>query len=450
VLFASAITSFLTPFVGSALNVALPAIGREFHADATQLGWLGTTYLLAAAMFMMIVTKLADRTGRRKVFLTGTILFTVAAFMSGLVSSIELLLAVRFLNGIAAACIFATGIVLLTSAYPPEKRGKVLGLNVAAVYTGGAIGPSIGGFLTQGLGWRSLFFTASILGLGATIIVVRLIKHEWKEHSDKPFDTGGAIISALSFALLIYGLSAIQKPIAQICFALGLAGLVWFFFWEKRVVEPLINMSLFTNNLTFALSNLAALINYGTTFAIGFLLSFYLQYIRGYDAVFCGKIMLVMPLLMAIGSPLAGRLSDRVEPRILVSGGMIITTAGLFLSALMNHTTPIVIVIAIQALIGLGLSAFSSPNNNAIMGSVEKRDLGAASAILAVMRLVGQMASMALAVMIMSLVVGNVHITHEVNDSLLKGIHICFLVFGIVSFFGIFASLKRGNVHRLS
>jgi EmrB/QacA subfamily drug resistance transporter len=450
VLLASAITSFLTPFVGSSLNVALPAIGREFHADAIALGWLGTTYLLAAAMFMMVVTKFADRTGRRKVFLSGTILFTVCTFVSGLVPSIELLLAARFLNGIAAACIFATGIVLLTSAYPPEKRGRVLGLNVAAVYAGGAIGPSIGGFLTHVLGWRSLFFTASILGLCATVIVIILIKHEWKERSNRPFDTGGAIISALSFALLIYGLSAIQKPVAQIGFTLGLAGLVWFFFWEKRVAEPLINMSLFTKNITFALSNFAAFINYGSTFAIGYLLSFYLQFIRGYDAVFCGKIMLVMPLIMAIGSPLTGRLSDRIEPRILVSCGMIITTAGLFFSSLMNHTTPLVIVIAIQALIGLGLSSFSSPNNNAIMGSVEKRYLGAASAILAVMRLFGQMVSMAIAVMIMSFFVGNVHITQEVNASLLKGIRISYLVFGIVSCLGIVASLKRGTVHSLS
>jgi MFS family permease len=216
--------------------------------------------------------------------------------------------------------------------------------------------------------------------------------------------------------------------------------------WEMAVKNPVLDISLFRGNRTFALSNLAALIHYCATFAITFFLSLYLQYIKKLNPQSAGSILIFQPIVMAICSPFAGRLSDRIEPRIVASMGMALTATGLFLLAFLHANTPLGFIIADLILIGLGFALFSSPNTNAVMSSVEKRFYGVASGTLGTMRLTGQMFSMGIAILIFAIHLGHTQITPEYYPLFLKSTRSAFIFFGILSSGGVLASFARGKI----
>jgi MFS family permease len=226
----------------------------------------------------------------------------------------------------------------------------------------------------------------------------------------------------------------------------GAAVLAGFVVRENRTASPVLDMSLFRRNLVFALSNLSALINYAATYALSFLLSLYLQYIKGLSPRTAGLIMLAQPVMMAVFSPLAGRLSDRVEPRIVASAGMAMSAAGLFLTAFLDGQSSLAAIVAILALCGLGFALFSSPNTSAIMGSVPRRQYGVASATTGIMRLIGQMLSMGIASLIIALYVGEVEITPLQHPAFLHAFRAGFFLCAGLCCGGILASLSRGNV----
>jgi MFS family permease len=205
-------------------------------------------------------------------------------------------------------------------------------------------------------------------------------------------------------------------------------------------------MQLFFRNAVFAFSNLAALINYSATFAVTFLLSLYLQYIQGLSPLAAGTVLVAQPVVMALGSPFAGRLSDRKEPQLIASAGMAITAASLAALAFLREGWPLSVIGLELALLGLGLALFSSPNTNAVMSSVEKRYYGLASATLGTMRLTGQMFSMAIATFVLSVFLGNVRIGPEHHLALLQSMRVLFAVFALLCTAGIIASLARGKV----
>jgi MFS family permease len=205
-------------------------------------------------------------------------------------------------------------------------------------------------------------------------------------------------------------------------------------------------MNLFLHNITFAFSNLAALINYSATFAVTFLLSLYLQYIQGLTPQHAGMILISQPLVMAIFSPLAGRLSDKIEPRVVASIGMGFTAAGLFLFTFIGNDTPLGFITTGLVLLGFGFALFSSPNTNAVMSAIEKRSYGVGSATLGTMRLTGQMLSMGIAMLIFAIQIGSARITPENYPVFITSVRTAFLIFAGLCFAGIFASLARGKV----
>jgi MFS family permease len=221
---------------------------------------------------------------------------------------------------------------------------------------------------------------------------------------------------------------------------------VAFALWEARTASPLLDVSLFRKNRVFALSNLAALIHYSATFAVGFLLSLYLQYIKGFTPDGAGTVLVAQPAVMALLSPFAGRLSDVIEPRVVASLGMGMTAAGLLMLTFLVPDTSLGLILAALLLLGLGFALFSSPNTNAVMGAVEKRYYGVASGILGTMRLVGQMLSMGLVMLIFALYLGKAHIRPANYHLFLAGVRTAFAVFGVLCALGVFASLARGNV----
>ena len=441
-LLVATLASFFTPFMASAINIALPSIGLEFGADAILLSWIPTAYLLAAAVFAVPFGRIADIHGMKKIFIYGIIIFTVATFLSGAAPSIISLIVFRVLQGIGSAMIFVTGLAIITSVYPPKERGKAIGINVASVYIGLSMGPVLGGILTQYLGWRSIFYVIIPLGLLVIALTALKVKGEWAECKGEKFDTSGSIIYGIALIMLMYGFSMLPGETGIILLILGIIGILAFVLFELRVKNPVFEVRLF-KNITFGFSSLAALINYSSTFAVVFLLSLYLQYIKGLDPQFAGIVLVAQPVVMAITSPIAGRLSDRFSPGLIASIGMAITAISLFCFIFLDNNSSFEFIIAVLLVLGFGLGLFSSPNTNAIMGSVKKRFYGVASATVGTMRLIGQMLSMGVAMLIFSIFIGNVQIVPGNYPALLTSIKVVFTIFTILCFIGIFASLAR-------
>jgi len=440
------LSSFLTPFMVSSINIALPSIGKEFGMSAVLMSWVPTAYLLSAAMFLVPFGRLADIYGRKRIFAWGIWIFTVSSLLLAFSPSSSWLIAFRILQGFGSAMIFGTGMAILTSVFPAAERGRVLGINVAAVYLGLSLGPVLGGFLTHQFGWRSIFLVNVPLGVLVIYFLATKLKKEWAEAWDEKFDLTGSIIYSAALVAIMYGLSLLPARTGIALALAGVAGAALFVGWEMKATSPLLNMNLFFYNAAFAFSNLAALINYSATFAVTFLMSLYLQYLKGLTPQHAGFILVSQPLVMAVFSPLAGRLSDRIEPRVVASIGMGFTAAGLFLFTFLDGDTHIGFIITGLVLLGFGFALFSSPNTNAVMSSIEKRFYGVGAATLGTMRLIGQMLSMGIAMILFALHIGSARITPEYYPLFLTSMRTAFIIFSFLCFAGIFASLARGKV----
>jgi len=331
------LTSFLNPFMGASINIAIPQIGEQFSMNATSLSWVAMAFLLSSAVFLVPFGKMADIVGRKKIFLLGNIIVTIASIVCALSISGTMLIISRMLQGIGSAMVFGTGMALITSAFQPNKRGKAIGLNVSAVYLGLSLAPVLGGFLTQHFGWQSLFIVTIPISIFVIISILTSIKTEWAEAKNESFDYKGSVIYVVSVISLMYGFSKLPDVHAIVTTLIGIAGILYFIHTELHIQYPVLNIGLFRNNRTFAFSNLAALINYAATFAVAFILSLYLQYVQGFTPQHAGMILLAQPLMMMIFSMLSGRLSDKFDPHILASLGMGIIVVGLSMLVFLNQ-----------------------------------------------------------------------------------------------------------------
>jgi EmrB/QacA subfamily drug resistance transporter len=449
VLLVTTAASFLFPFMLAAVNIALPSIGRELSLDAVMLGWIATAYLLSSATLLIPFGRIADIYGRKKIFTCGIVILTLASLFSGMANSATMLISCRVFQGFGGAMLAGTAIALLITVFPANERGKVLGINVAATYLGLSLGPVLGGILTHHLGWRSIFFLGAILGLAVIGITLWKLKGEWTGAKGERFDLAGSVIYVLGLVALVYGFNSFTLLPAGLGVGLivgGAIGLAAFVRWEMITRSPVLDVSLFRNNKAFALSNVAALINYSATFAVTFLMSLYLQYLKGFNPESAGLILVAMPAMQAIFSPLAGRLSDRIEPRLIASAGMGLTTIGLTIFIFLNAQTPLGLIIGNLILMGFGFALFSSPNTNAVMSSAPNTAYGVASATLATMRQVGMVLSMGIAMLMFTLYIGRVQITPEYYPFFQESMKTAFIIFAILCFGGIFASLARGKV----
>ena len=449
VLLVTTTASFLFPFMLAAVNIALPTIGRELSLDTVTLGWIATAYLLSSATLLIPFGRIADIYGRKRIFTCGIVVLTLSSLLSGMANSATMLIACRVFQGVGGAMLAGTAIALLITVFPANERGKVLGINVAATYLGLSLGPVLGGILTHHLGWESIFFLGAILGLAVIGITLWKLKGEWTGAKGERFDLAGSVIYVLGLVALVYGFTLLPAMLGVGLIIAGIIGLSAFVRWETRTRSPVLDISLFRNSKAFTLSNVAALINYSATFAVTFLMSLYLQYrpINPFDAQDAGLILVAMPAMQAIFSPLAGRLSDRIEPRLIASAGMALTTAGLVIFIFLSEQTSLELIIGNLILMGFGFALFSSPNTNAVMSSVPNTAYGVASATLATMRQVGMVLSMGVAMLMFTLYnIANVQITPEYYSLFQQSMKTAFIIFAILCFGGIFASLARGKV----
>lgn len=443
VLFVICMASSLVPFMGSSLNLALPYINESLSLDVVTSSWIPTSYMLFTAIFQVPCARIADMVGRKKMYIGGVVLFTLFSFLSCLADTGFALIVYRCLSGIGSAMMFGTSMALLTSAVPPERRGRAFGINTAVVYSSLAAGPLLGGVLTQYFNWHSIFFVSGIIGTIVVIGSLLVLKEEWKEEKKTTFDLVGSILYAIGLFALIYGFSDLPKVTSFMLVAAGSLLLLFFSFYEKRQSYPVFNIREFLSNRVFKLSSLSALINYSSTSAIAFMLSLYLQYIRGLSPRDAGFILVSQSVVQTIATLISGRLSDKISATFLATLGMGIISVGLIGLCFLTETSNLFMLIALLALLGLGFGIFSSPNANIIMSSVEQKHYGMASATIGTMRQTGQALSMGIAIMSMSVIIGNVQISPEVYAQLLSSMRLVFIICSVLCLIGVYFSSIR-------
>ncbi len=444
-LIAIIISSVLSPFLSSAINVALPQISAELGMTASELSWVNMSFLLASAAFLVPLGKIADHLGRKKMFLIGNGVVLLTSIACIAVDNTFAFLALRFVQGIGSAMMFVTATAIITSAFPRESRGKYLGYNVTAVYLGLSAAPVLGGFFIELFDWHSLFIISIINSIVVVVLVLFHQGDDWKESRKTPFDYLGSIVYIVFMTLLMYGFSHITSFESQIMAAIGALGIVGFILYEYRIPNPVFDVKFFGSSRVFAFSNLAALINYAATFGVGFLLSLYLQYTRGLNPGQTGAILMVQPVVMAIAANISGRLSDKYESRILASLGMLISAIGIGMLFFITIDTPFSFFYGALAVLGLGFGLFSTPNTHVVMNSVEPARFGMASASISTMRTSGMMISMGLATLFINWIIGAQKIS-SINAVLLVDVmKYVFGVFFVLSVWGIYLSWARGN-----
>ncbi len=437
---------------GSIINIALKTLQDSFGVEFHTVEWVTLSYLLTITSLLPSMGRLGDMIGKRRVALLGFAIFTIGSALCGLAWNIELLIVARVIQGVGAAMLQAVSPALLVTAFPPNERGQALGYTGSIVAAGILTGPVLGGLLLRYTSWPSIFFVNLPIGIAAFLLALRVLPHDGKR-SEQRFDIPGALLLAGAVLLILFALTEGQSwgfgDLRTIGLLIGgVIGLIGFVLWERRAVAPMIDLRLFENR-TFSLSLVAAL---GSFLAMSFnflLLPYYLQEVLQYDPQHTGLILIAAPLVLAVASPLSGRLSDQIGARGLSAIGLVILSGSLFSMATLSSTsTDLEIVLRLMAM-GLGAGLFQSPNNSTTMGSAPRWALGIAGSLLAVMRTLGQTAGIALAGAIWAALItassGQVFtpITTAPPEVLVSGMRGAMLVAGVLAALAIIPALAR-------
>jgi len=441
------LVQFTVPFLLSSVGIALPVIGKELAASAVQLSLVQTAQVLGIGIFLLPAGRFADIHGRKRIFLSGTSILCVSTLILGMAKSIEIFIFLRFIQGLGAAMIFSTSIAILAAVFPPERRGRAMGIIVSMVYLGMAAGPSISGFVIEYLSWRWVFFLLFGLMATALILAVTKLKGEWISGRGEPFDWWGSAVFMLSLFILIYSATELTRmDSAPWLMMAGLAGMGLFFKMQWNSSYPILDIHLLINNLTFTFSNLATFINYAATFSFVFFFSLYLQYIKGLPPKFAGLMLIIQPLVQAFLAPIAGRLSDAYPPSRIATMGMFFCTIGLFIAAKIDGSTPFALIVSVTVIQGISLGLFSTPNMTAIMGCVEPRYYGTASSMVATMRTTGILASTTIIAIIFSFFMGDQPVTGANLEDFIRSQQTSFYLFSALSLVGTIFSMVKGKL----
>lgn len=437
--------SIIGPLGMASVNIAIPDLAADLQANAKMVSWLPTLFILSSVMLMLPAGKLADNYGRKRIYAHGLALNAFSSFMCGIGTSIEWVLFWRFVQGAASAMIFGPGVAIITSVTPANKRGAALGIAAACVYIGLTVAPAVGGWLTELWGWRSVFLFQVPIVIALLLLIKIRLSGEWKNAQKSKYDWWGTIIFAVFACTLVYGLSAIESWVGILLLVLSGACLVLFVLHQSRSHRPLIRVQMFRESRVFSLSLTTSLLMYASNFPLVFLMSLYLQYVKGFSPSHAGQIILLQALSMAIMAPLSGKLADRFQARMVATAGCIIVAIGLGVLSMMDANTSAAYIAGSLLLIGVGFGLFSTPNNNAIMGAVKVDEVGVASASMNLARTIGNLLGMSLVNLMVHFYLGDAQFTKEQNPALVLTFELALsmsLAFVIVA---CFASWLRGK-----
>ncbi|HEY3420853.1 MAG TPA: MFS transporter [Methanomassiliicoccales archaeon] len=452
--------SMMAPLDSTIVSVSLPVMSSDLRMSSETAIWIPTAYLVSLAVLLLTVGRLSDIKGRKNIFIIGFGIFVLGSLLCSVSQDGEQMIVFRVLQGIGAACIGATATAIITDTFPAKERGKALGINAMAVYIGLSLGPALGGLLTGVAGWRSIFWINIPIGIVVMILAWRYVRDTGEIRRDEKLDIPGVLLFSVGLTSLLIALTLGEQygwtTIGIIgLIVLAVVSLVAFVIVERRKGRAaMLDTSLITGNRLFAAANFSALLNYAAYFSVAFMLSYYMQEILGYSIIYTGLVLLVMPVVMAVLSPISGWASDKIGSRFLASAGMAIIAIGLlFMSALTPASSVIYIAVGLLV-IGAGMGLFSSPNTSAVMGCVERKRLGVASGTLSTMRFVGQAVSLAIMGAIIASVAGpdfiatltlgtaNSAVTAE---AFVRGMSGVFLAGALIAAVGTVTSLARGK-----
>lgn len=462
ILLATTIATFMVPLDGSVVNLALPAIGRGLHAQLYSLVWIPSSYLLVMAALQAPMGRIGDVRGKKSTFLAGVGIFTLGSFLAGFSPNVTLLITNRILQGVGAAIMSTLSTAIVTDNFRND-RGKALGINTSAVYTGLSLGPIVGAVLVQFAGWRYIFYVNVPIGLISLLLVLLYVPKDVKPEKRRGFDVPGSVLITLFLSALMLFLSQGQLSLTRLetlIFGTScVVSILGFVILESKFAkDPVIDLRLFTRNRLFAAGNLTAIFNYTTNQGTLFVISLYLQFILGYPPLTAALFLIAQPIVQATTSIFSGALSDRVDARILSSVGISFRAAGLFgLSFLTINSSPEMVWIPLS-IVGFGHGMFSSPNTNSIMSSVSHDKRGIAAGVVGTVR----SSSNSTGIVVMSAIIAGAMplgafakasgtiglITGSLATSFVTGMHFAFLFAGAFSAIGILTSLVRGREGR--
>ncbi len=433
------VLSFFTVFAVNAVNIVIPSIAAEYEMSNIVQNWVTIIFLLVVAVLSVPAGQISAKYGLKKVTNISIILFLIISIINVLVTSQEQFLACRFILGISLAFINVTSMAMIVNVFPPEERGKALGINITGVYVGLSLSPVIGGIMNYNLGWRSVVLFGVPFMLAILVLLVTRIGDEWSSFENVPLDFKGSLTYAIGIVLFMYGFTILNTQLGVILTVLGVAILILFGLIELRQAYPVFDIRFFKNH-KFLSANFASLCAYLATYAVTTILNYHLQYIKGFDSQTAGMILLVAPLCQVVLAPIAGRLSDRFVPQILAAIGMALGTVSLFLFSSLNGGTSMEFLIVAMFIYGIGFGLFSPPNTNVIMGSVPQKDTSVASAAVATMRTVGQAMSMGILTLVFAFVMGNVPIIEKFYPLLVQSCQLTCLICVVLCILSVFAS----------
>ncbi|WP_407412250.1 MFS transporter [Methanobrevibacter sp.] len=433
------VLSFFTVFAVNAVNIVIPSIATEFGMSNIIQNWVTIIFLLVVAVLSVPAGQISGKYGLKKVTIISIVLFIIISIANVLVTSQEQFLLCRLILGISLSFINVTSMAMIVNAFPPEERGKALGINITGVYVGLSLSPVIGGILDYNLGWRSVVLFGVPFLFAILALLLTKINEEWSSFENMPLDIKGSFAYGIGIVLFMYGFTILNTQMGIALTVLGLIILVVFGLIELKQEYPVFDIRFFKNH-KFLSANFASLCAYLATYAVTTILNYHLQYIKGFDSQTAGMILLVAPLCQVVLAPIAGRLSDKFVPQILAAIGMALGTVSLFLFSSLDAATPMVFLIVSMIIYGIGFGLFSPPNTNVIMGSVPAKDTSVASAAVATMRTVGQAMSMGILTLVFAFVMGDVPIIAQYYPLLISSCQITCIICVVLCIASVFAS----------
>lgn len=439
------IGTFMSALDGSVVNTILPVIRSFFQSDISGVEWIVVVYLLVVSSLLLLFGRLGDLYGNKRIYVGGFVIFILSSAACGLASSVAILVLSRGVQALGAAMLFSNSPAILTKNFPPQQRGQALGMQATMTYLGLSVGPSLGGWLTQTLGWRSVFYINVPIGLLAFGLSLAYIRQEKSSATrGEPFDWWGAVLFSLGLVALLFGLNngeswSWTSPGIVGSLLAALVFLVVFVRVETRAHAPMLDLSLFRVRL-FSASTGSAMMNYIAQSSVIFLMPFYLIQGRGLNPAEAGLILSSQPIIMAISAPISGLLSDRIGSRVLSTAGLVIMAFGLFLLSRLEFDTALVWIVFALVVEGLGTGVFISPNNSALLGSAPRHRQGIASGILATARNVGMVLGIGLAGAVLAIIT-----SHQGDAGIYSAVQLGFLIGAGIALLGAFISFSRGN-----
>jgi EmrB/QacA subfamily drug resistance transporter len=463
VLSVTTIGALMAAIDSTIIILALPDMMISLHSDLVAMIWVIMAYILVSSIFLLTFGRVADIFGRVRMYNLGFVVFTIGSALCGFSTDAAQMIIFRLVQGSGAAMMVVNSAALITEVFPPDQRGRALGINAVTWAAGGVLGPILGGLILNSGSWRWIFFINVPIGLAGAAWGYLALKEMSTRRKEERFDPLGAVAFSLSLTALLLALtlgiqfSWTSAPIL-ILFGVFIVMLVLFLAWERRSRNPILDFTLFKPRV-YTFSALAAMMQSLALFSVNFLVVFYMQGVRGYDPLRAALLLIPLPIMSSIMGPVSGVIADRIGARIPATLGLVVQAAALVLLTGLTATTPYPQIAVILGLMGLGGGLFYPPNTSAAMNAAQKERLGVASATLATMRQVGMVTSFALSLAIaaaslpkqvmLQLFVGtNVTLGSEVTQSFVIGMRSAFIVSIGLCIIAAGISLVRGKENR--